>query len=111
MVSKADDNQKYGIEWALDGIKANQNPFEISKEMMNQCVGNYGPRHISMKDGNLFYQREGNTKYQLIPMKEDLFMIKEIPYFRIKMIREGKDIVALKGLYDNGRTDKNKRSK
>ena len=111
LLTNADEAQKYGIEWTLDGIKVEQTPHSIAKEIMNQCIGHFGPRQIFMKDGSLYYQREGNPEYKLIPMKDDLFMIKEIPYFRLQTIRENEEVVALKGLYDGGRTDRNTRSK
>lgn len=107
LLTNADDAQKYGIEWTLDGIKANQNKHTVSKDIMSQYVGNYGPRNISMEEGSLYYQRDGNAKYKLIPMKDDLFMIEEIPYFRIQMLKENNQVVGLKGLYDNGRADRN----
>ena len=74
-------------------------------------AGNYGPRKISYEEGNLYYQREGRAKYKLVAMTDDLFMIKEIPYFRIKMIKEEGKVTGLLGMYDNGRTDQSKRDK
>jgi len=110
MLTNADEAHKYGIKWTLDGIKAEQTAHSITKDIMNQCIGHFGPRQIFMKDGSLYYQREGNPEYKLIPMKDDLFMIMEIPYFRLQTIKENNEVTALKGLYDSGRTDRNTRS-
>ena len=100
----------YRLEWALEGLRAEKKPTTVEEAILKSYAGNYGPRKITFKNGTLFYQREGNTPYQLIPMSDSKFRITEIPYFRIEMLKEGGKVVALQGLYDNGRTDKNLRS-
>lgn len=102
---KGQDN--FHIEWALEGIKANKAKFNLDEEVLASYVGNYGPRKIELKDGRLYYQRDGGNEYLLVPMTKDKFMIKEIPYFRIQLLKEAGKVVALQGLYNNGRTDKN----
>jgi hypothetical protein len=47
----------------------------------------------------------------MIPLSNDLFMLKEIDYFRIKIIKEDGVVKGVMGMYDNGRTDKNLKSK
>ncbi|MFT5168707.1 MAG: hypothetical protein ACI8P3_003952, partial [Saprospiraceae bacterium] len=88
------------------GMKAEQNPVTLDKEILMSYVGEFGPRVITYKDENLFYSREGRTPYRLIPMNDEMFRIEEIPYFRIKMIKENGKITGILGMYDNGRTDK-----
>ncbi|NNF34110.1 MAG: S41 family peptidase [Saprospiraceae bacterium] len=104
--SRSKDDQ-FSLQWAIDGLKAKANPIEIDADILEQYAGNYGPRMIKYENGSLFYQREGNPRYMLIPMSTDTFMIEEIPYFRIKIIKEGNNVIAIQGLYNDGRTDKN----
>ena len=99
----------FSYEWALTGLKAENNPVSLEEDVMRSYAGSYGPRTIEYKDGQLYYQREGNPAYLMIPMTEHLFMFEDIPYFRLKVIKDGDHVEALMGLYDNGRTDRNAR--
>ena len=47
----------------------------------------------------------------MIPLSNDLFMLKEIEYFRMKIIKEGGVVKGVMGMYDDGNTDKNLKSK
>jgi len=105
-----DDNIKFGIAWAVDGLKAEIKPVKIDENTQKEFVGVFGPRKITMVDGELFYQREDRPKMKMIPMGEDTFMFNEIEYFRLRFIREGEKIIAVEGTYDTGRTDRNEKS-
>jgi hypothetical protein len=110
---KKEDNKdiKNGLMWAYDGLKSKLEPFKPDETTMKKYVGTYGPRNLFMENGELYYQREENPRMKLIPMKEDLFMFSEINYFRLRVIMENGKAVAVEGLYDNGRIDRNERSK
>lgn len=108
LLSKEENEDvKITLGWASNGLKANLNPYSMDKNDMKQYVGVYGPRNITLENGNLYYQREDRLKMQMIPMKEGMFMFKEIDYFRVKFIKEDGKVVALEGNYDNGKKDKN----
>jgi len=77
---------------------------------LESYAGKYGPRTITFENGELYYQRTGRPKYRMIPMSNDLFMLKEIDYFRLKIIKEGGVVKGVMGMYDNGTTDKNLKS-
>jgi C-terminal processing protease CtpA/Prc len=101
---------RQSVAWTLDGIKAKQNPVRIEEKTLKLYVGDYGPRKITLENGQLFYQRENRPKMKMIPMKEDMFMFDDIDYFRVKFIMDGGKVVALEGNYDNGSTDRNDKS-
>jgi retinol-binding protein 3 len=101
---------KQSVAWTIDGIKAKQNPVTLDEKTLKLYAGQYGPRKITLENGELFYQREGRPKMKMVPMKADLFMFDDIDYFRVKFIREGDKVVALEGNYDNGSTDRNEKS-
>ncbi|WP_273566176.1 S41 family peptidase [Maribacter halichondriae] len=100
----------FGIEWALEGLKAAKNQVAIEEAKLKSYAGNYGPRKLTFKNGKLHYQREGDNEYVLIPMTEKRFLIEEIPYFRIEMLQEDGKVVAIQGNYSNGRSDKSLRN-
>ena len=101
---------KQELAWAKDGHQAKLNPFKMDEKSMKDFAGVYGPRNITLENGQLYYQREGRPKMKMVPMKEDLFMLEDLEYFRLRFIRENGRIVAVEGLYDDGRTDKHNKS-
>ena len=106
LAEKAEDERDKSIyEWHLETLKAVLNPVEVSSDILKSYMGKYGPRTITFENGVLYYQREGRPKYRMIPLSEELFMFKEIDYFRIKIMKEDGEIKGLMGIYDNGRTD------
>ena len=104
---ETDEEVKQGLRWAHDGLDAKLNPSEIDEKTMKRYVGVYGPRKITLENGTLYYQREDRPKMKMIPMNENTFMFEEIEYFRLKVILENDEAVAVEGHYDNGRTDRN----
>lgn len=108
--STKDKDDKFRYEWYAESIKAELNPVKVSPEILKLYEGKYGPRTITFENGELFYQRIGRPKYRMIPLSNDLFMFKEIDYFRIKIIKEDGAVKGVMGMYDNGFTDKNLKS-
>ncbi len=110
LMKDSDGPSRFAYEWALDGLRAEHEPLKLDPATMKSCASSYGPRSIEYRDGQLYYSREGRPAYRMIPMKEDVFMFEEISYFRLNRIRDGDQVVAVLGMYDNGRTDRNERS-
>ena len=106
LLKQKEGDSRYPLEWALEGYRSEKNQTNIDEEILKSYVGKYGPREILIKEGKLYYQREGNNRYRLIPMANDKFMIKEIPYFRLKILKVGDKVVALQGIYSDGTMDK-----
>ena len=109
--STEDKDDKFRYEWYKESLKAELNPVKVKPETLQLYEGKYGPRTITFENGELFYQRIGRPKYRMIPLANDLFMFKEIDYFRIKIIKEDGAVKGVIGMYDNGVTDKNLKSK
>jgi hypothetical protein len=109
--STEDKDDKFRYKWHAESLRAELNPVTVKQETLKLYEGKYGPRTITFENGELFYQRIGRPKYRMIPLSNDLFMFKEIDYFRIKIIKEDGVIKGVMGMYDNGTTDKNLKSK
>ena len=109
---QTEDNEKIktGLIWASDGLKAKLKPVSIDEKILEKYVGIYGPRTLTIEDGKLYYQREGRPKMKMIPVNKNTFGFDELAYFRLRVIIENGKAVALEGLYDNGRTDRNERT-
>ncbi len=110
LIERSGTDNNFHLQWALDGYKAEKNPVIIDNATLKSYAGDFGPRKIHFRKGKLYYQREGNSEYELIPMSVNMFKIAEIPYFRIQMLKEDEKVVALQGLYSNGRTDRSMKS-
>jgi retinol-binding protein 3 len=106
-----DPGKKFQYQWQLDVLKAKSNPPVISESTMKNYAGVYEFRTITFENGDLYYRREGRPKFKMVPMNETTFMFSEINYFRLRIILEKNKAVAIEGLYDNGETDKNQRTK
>jgi hypothetical protein len=109
LAAKSEGPEKFQYEWALEGLKAEQNPASPDEKLLQSYAGKYGPRMLSYENGHLYYQREGRAKHQLIPMSDDTFMLEDLSYFRLKVNVENGKATSLTGMYDNGRTDQSKR--
>lgn len=110
---KKEENEgiKNGLKWAYEGLKAKLEPVKISETMMQKYVGTYGPRTITFEDGELYYQREDRAKMKMTPINEITFGFEAINYFRLRVIMEDGKAVAVEGMYDNGRVDRNEKTK
>jgi tetratricopeptide (TPR) repeat protein len=103
---------KDGIQWAKDSLKAEKNPVSPSVEELERFVGDYGPRHITLREGRLYYQREGRDEYRLKPLTKDTFALDGYAPFRIRFVSdESGQVTKVIGLYIGGRTDESPRDK
>jgi hypothetical protein len=107
-----DEDRLALLQWVIDGKNVRLHPVEIEVSQLQKYVGVFGPRTVTLENGCLYYERENRPKYKLIPMGNDIFMLDGLDYFRLsfKPNAEGKyDEVV--GLYDDGHSDRNPRTK
>jgi CubicO group peptidase (beta-lactamase class C family) len=101
-----------GLEWTRDALKAEKNPIVLSAEDMEKFAGDYGPRHIFIRDGRLYYQRDGRPEYALIPLNKNTFALEGYGPFRIRFDSdESGRIIKIVGLYIQGNTDESLRDR
>lgn len=107
----SDAKLKAKLLWDAETIKAELNAFQPDVTALENFTGNYGERQITFANGELFYQRTGRPKFKMVPMSDDMFMFKEIEYFRVKFIKDSSgNVVELQGIYDNGDLDISKKT-
>lgn len=109
-VEKDKKNAKRYIAWAKDAIRTAEKPVVVPAEIQIDYIGDYGPRHITYQKGNLYYKRDGRTKYRLIPLNDDTFALDGLVWFRIRFAKN-KDgqVTGIIGLYLNGNRDESPR--
>lgn len=99
------------IRWIEERIAARDAPASVPTETLAEYAGEYGPRRVRFENGTLYYRREGNPEYRLIPMAHDLFALDGLETFRIRFARDDSGRVAkIVGLYIDGNTDETKRT-
>jgi CubicO group peptidase (beta-lactamase class C family) len=105
-----DETLERRIDWLGDTIALRDEPVTVPAELLRGYVGTYGPRSLTLKDGELWYQREGRSAYRLIPLSNTLFALDGELEFRVE-IGLGVDATPEKlvGHYVQGGTDESPR--
>ena len=99
------------LPWVKEVIKAEDKPVVIPEETMARYAGAYGPRHIYIKEGRLYYRRDGRKEYELLPLSEDTFALKGRGIFRLQFVSdESGKVTKVNGIYIDGRTDESLRT-
>jgi retinol-binding protein 3 len=88
MENVQDPGKKQQLAWQIEGIKASLNPVTLDENELKLFAGTFEDRNVTFENGKLFYQRGNRPKYELIPMEENMFRIKELPYFRAKFVKD-----------------------
>lgn len=111
MMDDADDEQKFALQWTLDGYKARLNPVFLSETDALAYVGKFGPRNVRVEAGELYYQRTGRPEIRMVPLGDDRFSLVGLDFFRIEFVRDDTGrVVEFVGHYQDGRSDSNPRS-
>ncbi len=106
-----DEDEAAGLDWAIAGLKAKLEPFEVDEATLANYAGSYDPRKLWIEDGKLHYRRGDNPGIRAIPMAERLFRFEEIEYFRLEVVLDDSgNPVKLIGHYEGGRTDESPRT-
>lgn len=113
--AKEDKVQPFIIKWNLQYIKALDKPVKLKESYLKKLAGAYGARHLEVRNGRLYYFREGGSSpdYRaLVAMSKDTFVLETMSSFRLKIEfdRKGRPAKAV-GLYDDGRRDETVRDK
>jgi len=106
-----DPEFKAYYSWGYDIFKTMLNPKKIKLDILKTYVGTFGPRRITLKGESLFYQREEGPMMKMIPINQNMFMFKELDYFRLKIVKKDNKIIAVEGHRVNGRADRHLKNK
>ena len=101
-----DPEFKAYYSWRFDIFNTLLNPQQLKLNIIKTYVGTYGPRRITLKGKSLFYQREGSPIMKMIPISQDMFMFKELDYFRLKIVKKDNKVIAVEGHRITGRADR-----
>jgi len=103
------------LAWDLDYLKAAREPLALSEAAMLKLAGDYEARRILVKDGRLYYFREGGTSPEprpLLVLAPDTFFVRGLVFFKFKVELDASGNPAkLVGFYSDGRRDESKRTR
>jgi hypothetical protein len=101
-----------GLQWAREALAAEKDMVKISVTQMEKVAGDYGPRHITMRENQLYYKRDRRPEFRLIPLSKDTFMLESYAQFRIRIVSdESGQPVKIIGLYIQGNQDESLRNR
>jgi CubicO group peptidase (beta-lactamase class C family) len=110
-----DPPDKKTVDWGLDYIKAIEEPVKLDPEYLDMLAGNYGPRHLTVKNGTLFYHREDadtSNPRPLLALSKGTFVLEGLTYFRLEVVfDEAGKPTKLVGMYESGQKDESPRDK
>ncbi|MBK8551858.1 MAG: hypothetical protein IPL53_12645 [Ignavibacteria bacterium] len=102
---------KNTYDWLIASLNATLNDINIDTDVLKSYAGSYGDRKVHYENGKLYYQRGVRQKFELTPMSEDTFMLKDLDVFRIKFVKdESGKVTELTGMYDDGKSDTSERT-
>jgi tetratricopeptide (TPR) repeat protein len=103
---------KRGVQWAEDVLRAAKNPVVLTTAERRRFEGDYGPRRIRFRGGDLYYQRESGPEFKLRPLTRELFSLEGNAPFRIRFVADGAGrIIKLVGLYIAENSDESPRDR
>ncbi len=106
-----DETVERALRWIEQRLEAESRPVEVPLDTLRRYAGDYGPRHVVLEGDTLYYQREGNSRYRLVPISQDLFALQDMETFRVRFARDDDgQIVKIVGLYLGGNQDETPRS-
>lgn len=101
-----DEDKIFNLNWQLDLLKAKHSSFNFDLETLNNYVGMYDDKIITLEKGKLFYQRIGKPKFELEPMKSNFMKPKGNNYFKIEFVEDSvKNIIHIIVYYQDNRKE------
>jgi dipeptidase len=103
---------RWYLEWTHDQKRVEENPVTVPSALLEKYAGDYGPRHVTLRDGSLHYQRDDQPEFRLIPVDENTFALDGYRKFRLRFVTdEDGTIEKVVGVYFDGRTDESMRDR
>jgi len=108
-----DPAEQAEVDWAMGYIKALGDPAKFEEGELQKIAGDYGPRHLIVKDGSLYYFRENADTSEprpLMAVSKDTFVIKGVSYFKLQVVFDDEgNPTKLVGIYESGQRDESPR--
>jgi CubicO group peptidase (beta-lactamase class C family) len=101
------------INWIMGYLQAMENPVQLDQNALEKIAGDYGPRHLRVRDGRLYYSRDTTDLAAQRPLRaisKDTFVLENVTDFRLQVVfDENGQPVKLLGRYEGGGGDETPR--
>jgi hypothetical protein len=101
-LAKLHPENKANYQWLLEDEAASQNPVTVGPGLLKTYTGNYGPRKVYVDSGQLYYHREGDIPYLLLPLSNDLFRFAGTDDIRIRFVSVNGKVNSMQIIYRDG---------
>lgn len=98
----AEKTKDPSTKWIADMLKGKYNPVTLSKATLKNYAGKYGERQITLQGNTLYYQKEGQSKFKLIPISEKTFLLGDEVELKIEIVVENGRVKGFNRLYIDG---------
>jgi len=113
MATAEEPMEAAAVEWINGYLTAMKGAEQLSEAAMQAIAGDYGPRHIRLRDGRLYYSRDSTdvaAQRPLLAQSEDTFVIEGVTYFKLQVVFDEHGApFRLVGHYEGGGTDESLR--
>ncbi len=82
-----DEARKFSLKWALDGLNARNNPFDVDEETMKKYVGKYGELEVTLEKGAL-HLTAGGRKFKMAAVSKTYFVVEGSDTARVEFVRD-----------------------
>ena len=101
-LAKRHPENKAEYQWLVEDEQASQNPVTVGPGVFKAYSGNYGPRKLYIANGQLYYHREGDIPYLLLPLSNDLFRFAGTDDIRIRFVSVKGTVNGMEIIYRDG---------
>ena len=110
LISKAADEEKrFALKWALDGLKARTDPAKVNPETLKKYAGRYSNGEVSLENDQLVVHI-GPREFRMIPISETFFVLEAADNTRAEFVLDEKgDVKEVIVHFRDGRRDYQKR--
>jgi retinol-binding protein 3 len=103
MADETDPERKTSLLWSVESIESEIHPSVLKQSEMRAYTGVYGIRKILLDGDTLYFQREEQPRFRLIPLGNDMFRGESMDDLRLRFSRDNQGRVAeLTGLRPSG---------
>jgi hypothetical protein len=98
----SDEVAREMLEWAIDGLKANAEPFDVPLTVLETYAGRYRGARILLEGSELLLQFDGRPGRRLLAVNETTFVVEGRDDLRVRFVREDRRTMGFERMYADG---------
>ena len=90
--------------WDIESLIARLEPVTLKDKDPFSYAGKFPPYQIETVKGQIFFSTGKGKFFQMIPLNDTTFILRDVDYFRVQVKKTGRKITAIKGIWKTGKT-------